>query len=130
MTVKEEDNELLSCDWSNQDPNMVVTGGSDGVIKGFDIRKMTKAIFELYGCESAVRRVQFAFDAPYRLAASSYDHSTRVWNALESSEPTESFFNHSEFTYGLDWSPFNKNLMADCGWDSLVHVFSIKDKMC
>lgn len=131
MTVRDADNaELLSCDWSNLDPNMIVTGGSDGFIHGFDIRKMTKAVFELDGCESAVRRVQCAYDAPYRVAATSFDHSTRVWNAQESSEPTETFFNHSEFTYGLDWSPFNRNLLVDCGWDSLVHVFSIKGKEC
>lgn len=127
MTVKDADSaELLSCDWSNGDANLVVTGSSDGLIKGFDIRKMTKPTFELYGCESAVRRVQCSYDSAYRLAASSFDNSTRVWNASESSEPTETFFNHSEFTYGLDWSPFNRNQLVDCGWDSLVHVFSIK----
>lgn len=127
MTVKDPDNaELLSCDWSNGDPNMVLTGSSDGFIRGWDIRKMTKWIFELSGCDSAVRRVACAYDAPYRVAASSFDNSTRVWNAIESSEPTVSYFNHSEFSYGIDWSPFKRDLLADCGWDSLVHVFSIK----
>lgn len=101
MTVKDADSaELLSCDWSNCDANVVVTGSSDGLIKGFDIRKMTKAVFELYGCDSAVRRVQCSYDSPYRLAASSFDNSTRVWNAIESVEPVETFYNHSEFAYG------------------------------
>lgn len=129
MTVKDEDNaELLSCDWSNGDQNIVVTGSSDGLVRGFDIRKLTKPAFELYGCDSAIRRVQCAYGAPYKIAASSFDSSTRVWNAIESSEPTETFFHHTEFTYGVDWSPFNQNMLVDCGWDSLVHVFEIKNK--
>lgn len=105
MTVKDADNaELLSCDWSNGDANVVVTGSSDGCIRGFDIRKMTKPAFELFGCESAVRRVQFSHDieSPYKLAASSFDHSTRVWNAIKDAEPIETFYNHSEFSYG-EW---------------------------
>lgn len=102
MTLKDVDNaELLSCDWSHCDPNVVVTGSSEGSVKGFDIRKMTKAVFELFGCESAIRRVQCSYDAPYRLAVSSFDNSTRVFNAIESQEPIETFYNHSEFAYGM-----------------------------
>lgn len=129
MTVKDVDQaEMLSVDWSSGDANLLVAGTSEGVVRGYDIRKMTRAVFELDGCESAVRRVQFSHHSPYRLAASSFDHSTRVWNASEGTEPTQSLFNHSEFTYGLDWSPFNRNLLVDCGWDSLVNVFSIKSE--
>lgn len=127
MTVKDVDNsELLTCDWSNLDGNLVVAGSSEGSIKGYDIRKMTKAAFELDGFESAVRRVKFAPDAPYKLAAVSFDQTTRIWDDIISCSEEEAdavFSNHSEFAYGLDWNPFASQLV-DCGWDSIVKMFT------
>lgn len=39
-------------------------------------------------------------------------------------EPLESIKHHTDFAYGLDWNRLRRNQLADCGWDSLVHVFS------
>lgn len=117
---------MLTCDWSNADPNILVTGGSDSLIRGWDIRRLIVPIFELYGSEYAVRRVQFSPFSGSTLASVGYDFKTRIWDFKRNAEPMETIRHHSEFTYGLDWNRLRMNQLADCGWDSLVHVFMPK----
>ncbi|XP_055323059.1 peroxisomal targeting signal 2 receptor isoform X4 [Sitodiplosis mosellana] len=115
--------EVLSCDWSEFDQNVFASGGSDGLIRGWDLRYMTHPLFELYGCEYAMRRVRFSpFDSDI-LASVSYDHTTRIWNWQHDCEALETITHHTEFNYGLDWNRLVRNQLADCGWDSLVNVY-------
>lgn len=117
---------MLTCDWSFGDPNILATGGSDSLIRGWDIRRLTVPIFELYGSEYAVRRLQFSPFSVSTLASVGYDFKTRIWDFKQNVEPIEIIRHHSEFTYGLDWNRLRMNQLADCGWDSLVHVFMPK----
>ncbi|KAF5299789.1 hypothetical protein FQR65_LT19455 [Abscondita terminalis] len=121
---KAHDAEVLSCDWCKYDQNILATGGSDGLIKGWDLRNFSQPIFYLSGCEYAVRRVQFSPHSLSMLASVSYDFTTRIWDFKHSSDALEIIQHHSEFVYGLDWNAHRKGELADCGWDSLVHVFS------
>ncbi|KAB0795164.1 hypothetical protein PPYR_12003 [Photinus pyralis] len=121
---KAHDAEVLSCDWCKYDQNILATAGSDGFIKGWDLRNFSQPIFHLKGCEYAVRRVQFSPHSLSMMASVSYDFTTRIWDFKHSSEALETIQHHSEFVYGLDWNAHRKGELADCGWDSLVHVFS------
>ncbi|XP_068630517.1 peroxisomal targeting signal 2 receptor [Battus philenor] len=121
--VKAHDAEVLSCDWSRTESHALATAGSDGLIRGWDLRRLTTPMFTLKGCECAVRRVQFSPHAPSVIAAVSYDFTTRIWDLKRGCEPLETIRHHSEFTYGLDWNALRPHQLADCGWDSLVHVF-------
>lgn len=113
----------MSCDWSEYNQNILATGGSDGLIRVWDLRNMASPLFELYGCEYAVRRVRFSpFDSNI-LASVSYDHTARIWNWQCECEAIETIENHSEFVYGLDWNRSVHNQLADCGWDCLVNVY-------
>lgn len=123
-TLRAHDAEVLSCDWCKYDQNILATAGSDGLIRGWDLRNFTQPIFEQKGCEYAVRRVQFSPHSLSIMASVSYDFTTRIWDFKQSSEALETIKHHSEFVYGLDWSTHRKGQLADCGWDSLVHVFS------
>ncbi|CAG9115676.1 unnamed protein product [Plutella xylostella] len=116
--------QVLSCDWSRTESHALATAGSDGLVRGWDLRRLTSPMFTLKGCECAVRRVQFSPHAPSVIAAVSYDFTTRIWDLKRGCEPLETIRHHSEFTYGLDWSPLRPHQLADCGWDSLVHVFT------
>lgn len=118
------DAEVLSCDWCKYDENLLATSGSDGLIRGWDIRSYTQPLFQLKGCEYAVRRVQFSPHEGPVLASVSYDFTTRIWDFKQSCDALETIKHHSEFVYGLDWNTHRKGQLADCGWDSLVHVFS------
>ncbi|XP_026473457.1 peroxisomal targeting signal 2 receptor [Ctenocephalides felis] len=123
-SIKAHDAEVLSCDWCKYEQNVLATAGSDGLIKGWDIRNMTMPIFELKGCEYAVRRIQFSPHSMSILASVSYDFTTRIWDFKQSADAIEVIKHHSEFTYGLDWNINKKSQLADCGWDSLVHIFT------
>lgn len=116
--------QVLTVDWSRHDQNLIATGGSDGLIKGWDLRNFRDPLFELYGCSYAVRRLQFSPFAASTLASVSYDFTTRIWDFNQGPEAQETITQHSEFNYGLDWNQLRTNQLADCGWDSLVHVFT------
>lgn len=94
------------------------------MIKVWDLRNLSDPSYELYGCSYAVRRVRFSpFDSNI-LASASYDHAARIWDWQQTSDPIETFEHHTDFNYGLNWNRLVRNQLADCGWDSLVHVFS------
>lgn len=48
----------------------------------------------------------------------------RIWDFNRNNEPLESIKHHTDVAYGVDWNRLRRNQLADCGWDSLVHVFS------
>lgn len=113
----------MSCDWSEYNSNIIATSGSDSVINVWDIRNFTLPSIQLHGSTHAVRRVRFSPFHSNILASSSFDHSTRIWNWQHNSDAIETLNHHTEFNYGLNWNRLNQNQLADCGWDSLVHVF-------
>ena len=53
----------------------------------------------------------------------------RIWDFKASPDPLETVKHHSEFVYGLDFNSHVAGQIADCGWDSLVHVFSPRSLM-
>ncbi|KAL1139094.1 hypothetical protein AAG570_009155 [Ranatra chinensis] len=79
MIMRAHDAEVLSCSWCKYDKNILATGGSDGLIKGWDLRNFSSPVFELKGCEYAVRRVQFSPHYHSVLASVSYDFTTSYY---------------------------------------------------
>ncbi|CAH2269104.1 jg17322 [Pararge aegeria aegeria] len=101
---------VLSCDWSRMETHALATAGSDGLIRGWDLRRLTSPMFTLKGCECAVRRVQFSPHAPSVIAAVSYDFTTRIWDLKRGCDPLETIRHHSEFTvrYGYMETGYGK----------------------
>ncbi|XP_055845725.1 peroxisomal targeting signal 2 receptor [Episyrphus balteatus] len=132
ISVPAHAGEVLTCDWSKFDRNVLVTGGSDGVVRGWDLRNLRQHTFELYSGEYAVRRLAFSPCSPTLLAAANYDFTTRIWDLSMKYDAIETIAKHSEFVYGIDWNVNNPNQIADCGWDSVLNVYtpeSLKDKL-
>lgn len=123
-TFRVHDAEVLSCDWCKYDENLIATSGSDGLIRGWDIRNYTQPLYQMKGGDYAIRRIQFSPHNPTVLASVSYDFITKIWDFKRGCDALESIKHHSEFVYGLDWNVLRKGQLADCGWDSLVHVFT------
>lgn len=45
--------EVLSCDWCKYQQHILVTGGSDGLVRGWDTRKFGLPIFEQFVSEKS-----------------------------------------------------------------------------
>lgn len=118
--------DVLACAWSKHDSNIIVTGGSDCSVKVWDTRNMTSCLIELTGCEYPIRKVQCSPHHRSTVASISYDLTTRIWDWESSDRCKEIIKHHSEFVYGLDFNQHRPGQLADCAWDSLVHVFSPK----
>jgi len=115
--------EVLCCDWSRSDQNILAVGTTDGKIIGWDTKNMKKPIFVLVGHEYAIRRLKFAPFGRGSLASVSYDFTTRFWNWAEP-YAVDTHYKHTEFVYGLDFNPGRAYEVCDCAWDSLIHVYS------
>lgn len=124
FTIKVHDAEVLSCDWCKYDQNILASGGSDGLIRVWDLRNASQPLVQLKSGNYAVRRLQFSPHSFSILASVNYDFTTRIWNFKEKTDATDVVRHHSEFVYGLDWNVHVEGEIADCGWDSLVHVFT------
>ena len=95
--------ELLACDWSKYDPNILFTGGVDASVKAWDIRKLTSPILSLQGHTQAVRRVKCDPFHANIVFSCSYDFTVRIWDLGRPATPLlETVAHHSEFTFGLD----------------------------
>jgi peroxin-7 len=46
LSVKAHNAEVLTCDWCKYDQNLLATGASDGLIRGWDIRNFNTPVFE------------------------------------------------------------------------------------
>lgn len=79
MTIAaHEDAEVLCCEWNKFDRNVLVTGGSDGLIRGWDLRNLRGHVFELStDSERAVRRISFSPHSSAYLASANFDFTTK-----------------------------------------------------
>ena len=96
--------EVLTCDWSKYDPNILFTGGVDRTLRSWDLRRLSLPLATLEGHTQAVRRVRCDPFAGDRVASCSYDFSVRWWDISRPAgqQLTQTLTHHSEFTFGLD----------------------------
>lgn len=69
--------EILSLAWNEYNSNILSTGGSDGLIRTWDLRNLRHPIHDLYAGEYAVRRLAYSPHHMNLLAAANYDFTTR-----------------------------------------------------
>lgn len=117
--------EVLSCDWSKYNQNLIVTSSTDCNICGWDLRQPTQPVFVLQGHQYPVRRVKCSPFHETQLVSVSYDFSTRVWDHSLPTPCLLAMGKHTEFVYGLDMSNHSENLIADCAWDQSVGVYNL-----
>ncbi|CAL1273922.1 unnamed protein product [Larinioides sclopetarius] len=115
--------EVLCCDWSKLNSDVIATGTTDGRIFEWDVRKMLDPLFVLSGHEYAIRQLKFSPFERGRLASVSYDFTTRFWN-WNVAHALQIHKQHSEFVYGLDFSPIRRNEAIDCAWDSILCIYN------
>lgn len=50
----------------------------------------------------------------------------RIWDLGVSQDAIEIHEHHTEFVCGLDWNINATHQLVDCGWDSVVNIFTPK----
>ncbi|XP_064628897.1 peroxisomal targeting signal 2 receptor-like [Lineus longissimus] len=123
LVITAHDAEVLTCDWSKYNQNMLVSGGVDGELHVWDIRQPRKPMMVMAGHKYAVRRLKCSPFSENIVASCSYDMTMRFWDLNTCSE-CEMIEHHTEFIYGLDFNLHIPGQMADCGFDSLIHVYT------
>ncbi|KAF7286311.1 hypothetical protein GWI33_006042 [Rhynchophorus ferrugineus] len=124
ICCKAHDTQILSCDWSPFNEFLIATSGSDGLIRGWDIRNCVQPQFQIKDSGCPVKRIQFS---PYHfdiLATVGYDFKTKIWDICNVHKPLNISVNHSDFVYGLDWNYHKPGQLADCSWDKMVSIFT------
>ncbi|XP_045122805.1 peroxisomal targeting signal 2 receptor-like [Portunus trituberculatus] len=117
--------EVLSCDWSKYNQNLIVTSGTNCNICGWDLRQPALPVFVLQGHQYPARQVKCSPFQETQLASVSYDFTTRFWDHSQPSPCLLMMEKHTEFVYGLDLSNHNENMLADCAWDQSVGVYNL-----
>lgn len=107
----------------------MATGGSEGLIKFWDIRYFTSPLSEIFSGCTAIKRIKYSNNNSSLMASVSYDGMTRIWDLDRTLDPIESIQNHTDSVFGLDWNPFRPSQIVDCGWDCFVQVFSCNGKV-
>ncbi|XP_022711164.1 peroxisomal targeting signal 2 receptor-like isoform X3 [Varroa jacobsoni] len=129
--------EVLNADWSKYDCNMLATGSIDSSVSLWDIRQPAgcrqkffhKMAVRKETCKALIfLQVRFSPFFPHVLASVSYDFTTQIYN-LAANRTELCLMNHSEFAYGLDWNSHRMGEIVDCGWDQLIVVSMMPDKV-
>lgn len=107
--------EVLACDWSKYDQNLIFTGGVDRTIRCWDLRRPSLPVATLSGHTQAVRRIKCDPFQSGKLVSCSYDFTVRVWEMGKPISPlVETIAHHSEFTFGLDLSTLEAGKVKVC----------------
>ena len=116
--------EVLSLDWNKYAENIICTGGSDQLVKVWDIRAPSRELSVLQGHEFGVRRVKFSPHEENIIASVGYDMTMRIWDTTRPPQASmvHVYDAHTEFVVGFDWSLYHRGAWATCAWDENVHV--------
>ena len=124
LSIPGHQHEILSCDFSKYDKNLIATGSCDTSIKLWDLRKIEKPFCVLAGHKYAVRRIKFSPHHPTMLMSVSYDMSAMFWDYMARPNPMLSRYDqHTEFVVGCGFNLFIENLVATASWDEKCCVF-------
>lgn len=146
--------ETLSCDWNKYKSSIIASGGTDKLVRVWDLRMIQKVdqnlpgmpshsvrgpspLNEMLGHEFAVRKVVWSPHNGEDILSCSYDMTCRIWS--DKSHERARFLNtdvggckgvmnnHREFVIGVDYSLWGEpGWCASTGWDEMVYVWDSK----
>lgn len=126
-SIKAHNGHVMSCDF-NKYENVIATGGSDGSFALWDLRGTSDVpILALNGHALSIKKVCFYPFNNSLLSTIGYDMNVRLWDTKKT-VPVNMFKHHKEFVIGSDFSLFNQNIMATCGWDRVLAIFNFNTK--
>eukprot|EP00118_Oscarella_pearsei_P000722 m.5642 g.5642 ORF g.5642 m.5642 type:complete len:168 (+) comp13713_c0_seq2:478-981(+) len=123
QVIRCHDAEVLSCDWSKYDSNVLLTGSVDQQIRSWDIRYPSQPVAVLLGHNMAVRQIKVSPHDRDIAASCSYDFSIKLWN-VASHNLLRTWTHHNEFAISIDFNPHVNGEICDCSWDEQVCIYA------
>lgn len=144
----------LALDWLKHRQKQILSGGADGSVALWDLRKPQRPLLRLNAHGLAVRRVAADPFCASRFASCSYDLTVKLWtlqtgsgvgeDAPKDTEKEASdggggscwvglqavLSHHREFVQGLEWSVFERGLLCSTAWDKGVAVWKADGGAC
>uniref|UniRef100_A0A7S3GAL2 Peroxin-7 n=1 Tax=Palpitomonas bilix TaxID=652834 RepID=A0A7S3GAL2_9EUKA len=126
-TCVHDGGEVLSATFDKYDSNLILTGGADGSIRAFDLRRMHEPTCMMLGHDLAVKEIQ---SSPFRsgvVASVSYDMSCRVWDLKQAPHCQRSVLHpHTEFITSVDWSVHDSGILGTTSWDNTAAILHVQ----
>lgn len=123
LSVNAHQHEILSCDFSKYDRNLIATASCDRTIALWDLRRISQPLTILDGHKYAVRRIKFSPHHPSILMSVSYDMSVKLWDYLQMPNPLIAHYtHHTEFVIGCSFNLFIPSMIATAAWDEKCMV--------
>ena len=123
-SVSAHNAEILCVDFNKYRDRILATGSVDRSVKIFDLRNSEKPLHVFNNHQLAVRRVKFSPHSDAVLCSCSYDTSVKVCS-VEAGKLDLSYDHHSEFVLGIDFSIFQRDLIASTGWDRQLALWTL-----
>lgn len=121
VTFRAHQQEVLTLDFNKYNREQIVTGSVDSTIKTWDLRQTSGPLSELKVHDYAVRRLKCSPFERDLVASVSYDMTMKLTN-LQTRQQVLVFDMHTEFVMGVDFSLFQRGLIATCAWDEAVYI--------
>lgn len=124
--IKAHNSHVMTLDF-NKYENLLATGGSDGSLALWDLRGNANVpLLSIKAHSLSLKKLCFSpFDSS-TLVTTGYDMNVRLWNT-KLCQQIDIFKHHREFVFGADFSLLDERLLATCGWDRTLNIFSWKD---
>lgn len=122
-SIKAHNSHAMSCDF-NKYNNILATAGSDGTLALWDLKSTsTIPLLCIKAHDLTIKKLVFSPFSQNILGSVGYDMNMRLWN-VEPFNQIEIFKHHKEFVLGLDFSNHENSLVATCGWDRALNIFT------
>lgn len=125
--VQAHNGEVLACEWSKYDQNILFTGGVDRTLRCWDLRRLSCPVATLEGHTQALRRIRCDPFQGGRVASCSYDFTVRFWDVGRppAQQLVQTIAHHSEFTFGLDLCPLEAGKVSNLSYQPCLLFFNV-----
>lgn len=136
LTYQEHERTAHTVSFHMSDPNVLISGSQDGLIKCFDLRVEKNAVHTFMSNSESVRDVKFSPHLSHTFAAVSENGSVHIWDirsikadvSKRADRAFQQFTAHSGPIYTCDWHPTERNRLATGSRDKQIKVWNIGTK--
>lgn len=119
-------NATFDISWSEKVPDLLVTAGGDGSIRGFRMSQ-DAPLFQLPTHQKEINSIECSHMVPHFVLTAGNDSMIKVTD-IEASKTVVSMPAHRGVAYQAAWHPRNPDLAASCGSDGILQLWNLKQQ--